>query len=236
MTYFINYYIIQNYKWGGKMEGMKSLKDIIPSFEKLKLNEAKELYKQMNSNNNLDERKKQRERLILGTLYFLRKDLLEKSEIQNLRTNYDLDDIMSAFIESWILKIDSGYLLTVQSFSQMIDYSSVINKITNNKTKKYIQAKFPEIKSKREFSNLIFRYIELRKNKYVVSKEEMNISLELLNFLESIYQGLDIEDKEINISNNDIFNYFNLFIDNIFNNSNNEKLHSKELEYENYII
>ncbi len=88
------------------MEGYY-LKDDLSKKEKLSFKDARKMYIKMQITNNEELKKKYRERIIIGTLYYVKDYVYEKSKLGLFETgSYDLDDIMSDLSIEWVKKID----------------------------------------------------------------------------------------------------------------------------------
>lgn len=113
------------------MERIKSLKEQIESLDKLKIDEAKELYKKAINSSDEKLKKLYFDKLILGTMYVVY-NYIERNGLEIFQSSqYDIDDIQSAFIELWIKKIKNGELLNVDSYSNMFT-SKFYNDICTN--------------------------------------------------------------------------------------------------------
>lgn len=98
---------------------LENWKRKVSIFEKLSLNDAKMLYKEIVTETNVEEKNKKRERLINGTLYVIINHI-ENNGFLNLNSNsYDMDDIINSFIERWIDFLDQGRLINIDSFNKI---------------------------------------------------------------------------------------------------------------------
>ena len=143
------------------MERIKSLKEQIESLDKLKIDEAKELYKK--SINSSDEKLKKLyfDKLILGTMYVVY-NYIERNSLEIFQSSqYDIDDIQSAFIELWIKKIKNGELLNVDSYSNMFNskfYNDICTNLIGDEMPIYGQSGIPG----ESFVDLFYIFIELK--------------------------------------------------------------------------
>ena len=129
----------------------------ISSIEKLKIDEAKELYKKAKMSSDVNTKKIFMDKIILGTLYVVF-DYVKRNDIEMFySSSFDMDDIISSFNEVWINKIYNGDLLRVDSFSNIFTTSF-----------------FSEV-----YKNLC--------NDEIVIKEQFGIPIECLTDLLSIY-------------------------------------------------
>lgn len=76
----------------------------ISQYDKLKFNEAQELYKKALISRNDELRKMYMDKVILGTLYVLY-NYISRNELLIFSSSfYDMNDIISSFVEVWIEK------------------------------------------------------------------------------------------------------------------------------------
>ena len=95
----------------------------ISSIEKLKIDEAKELYQKAKMSSDVNTQKIFMDKIILGTLYVVF-DYIKRNDIEMFySSSFDMDDIISSFNEVWINKIYNGDLLRVDSFSNIFTAS-----------------------------------------------------------------------------------------------------------------
>lgn len=201
----------------------------ISQYDKLRFNEAQGFYKKALLSKNDDLRKMYMDKIILGTLYVLYNYISRNELLIFSSSSYDMNDIISSFIEVWIKKIYDGELLNADSYSSIINRkfcNEVYQKLVG--TKLIINETF-EI-STDLFANLLYNFIRL-KNKgleftlndliYLVAKdrEEYNYLIKKCNFrimslFENIYSKLICNKNDgIDISINKINNFLRLFID-----------------------
>ena len=113
-------------------ENLKKLEkwyDSISGFEKLKFPEVKTLLNVMNVVTDVNVKKEIREKIITGTLHVIYAFIKSNEIFLVPNMNYDIDDVINTFVEFWINAIDSGELVNVNSYSQLL-YRS-IGKIAN---------------------------------------------------------------------------------------------------------
>lgn len=165
----------------------------ISSIEKLKIDEAKELYKKVKISSDVNTKKIFMDKIILGTLYVVY-DYIKRNDIEMFySSSFDMEDIISSFNEVWINKIYNGDLLRVDSFSNIFTTSF-----------------FSEV-----YKNLC--------NDEIVIKEQFGIPIECLTDLLSIYIYLKNSGKDFNKNDfiskymeyNRWFGYSNLDIENV---------------------
>ena len=201
----------------------------ISQYDKLRFNEAQDFYKKALLSKNDDLRKMYMDKIILGTLYVLYNYITRNELLIFSSSSYDMNDIISSFIEVWIKKIYDGELLNADSYSSIINRkfcNEVYQKLVG--TKLIINETF-EI-STDLFANLLYNFIRL-KNKgleftlndliYLVAKdrEEYNYLIKKCNFrimslFENIYSKLICNKNDgLDISINKINNFLRLFID-----------------------
>ena len=116
---------------GKNKEMLKEWKKEIKEYEKLTLQQAQELYKRINECDNKIIKKQLRDKLIMGTLYVVYRFIETNGYIYMNDTSYDMNDIINATIEAWIKKLDSGKILNITSFRQIID-RELYNNINEN--------------------------------------------------------------------------------------------------------
>ena len=103
----------------------------IKHFEKLKFNEAQELYKKAIATTDETLRKEYIDRIICGTLYVVYNYINKNTLAILCSSSYDMWDIINAFCEKWTKRIYSGELLKVTHFSRLFT-SSFFCDICNN--------------------------------------------------------------------------------------------------------
>ena len=200
------------------MEGYY-LKDDLSKKEKLSFKEARKLYIKMQITNNEELKKKYRERIIIGTLYYVKDYVYEKSKLGLFETgSYDLDDIMSDLSIEWVKKIDEGSLIKVSTFSQILA-DQLIYKSCKNITN------IEEIPNSRALARLIYDYIKLRKELGTFSEETikenamktLSINDVELSIIEEIYDRFELDNNKLTLS--DIENFIPFIIDIISSDS-----------------
>ena len=188
------------------------------SFDKLKIEEAKELYTKYLNSTNSSEKKAYLDKLILGTMYILN-NYIERNNFKILQgSQYDVDDIRSAFTEIWIRKILNGDLMNVDSYAFMFNptfFNDVYKNLVGNELGFYDQFNI----SADHITDLFYVYVKLKNSgkdfsfdelieAYVKEKRRMVLgyyypcfSTSILLLLEGIYNSLNIDkndDLEIN--------------------------------------
>lgn len=201
----------------------------ISQYDKLKFNEAQELYKKALISRNDELRKMYMDKVILGTLYVLYNYISRNELLIFSSSSYDMNDIISSFVEVWIEKIYDGELLNADS------YSSIINrKFCNEVYQKLVDTKLIVNEtfgiSTDLFASLLYNFIRLKNKEleftlndliYLVTKdkEEYDCLIKKCNFrimslLENIYNKLNCnKNNGLDISINKINNFLRLFID-----------------------
>ena len=178
----------------------------ISQYDKLKFNEAQELYKKALISRNDELRKMYMDKVILGTLYVLYNYISRNELLIFSSSSYDMNDIISSFVEVWIEKIYDGELLNADS------YSSIINrKFCNEVYQKLVDTKLIVNEtfgiSTDLFASLLYNFIKLKNEEleftlndliYLVTKdkEEYDYLIKKCNFrimslLENIYNKLN---------------------------------------------
>lgn len=103
----------------------------ISSIERLKIEEAKELYKKANMFSDINFKKIYMDKLILGTLYVVY-EYIKRNDIEMFcSSSFDMDDIISSFNKVWINKIYNGDLLKVENYSNIFT-ASFFNEVCKN--------------------------------------------------------------------------------------------------------
>ena len=105
------------------MKCNKTIQEQIYSFDKLKIEEAKKLYLKAVSSPDEQTKRVYLDKLILGTLYVVY-NYIDRTNLKMLEgSQYDLEDIQSAFTEIWIKRIENGDLLNVEKYSLLFTIS-----------------------------------------------------------------------------------------------------------------
>lgn len=164
----------------------------IEKYPKLNLSEAKVLYSSIKNDTNEIERRKKREKLIMGTLYIVC-GYINKDYLYILNNNsYDMDDIINTYNEVWIEILDSCDLLKIKSFYQLFN-APAYTKITSKLNSMKIDYKILNL-NKENLGFLLYNYIKKSENKGPLKYEDF------INFL--------LEEKVIN--KNNLSTYFHL--------------------------
>lgn len=91
----------------------------IDNYEQLKITEAQDLYKKYLKTEDEELKKSYMNRLVLGTSYVIR-DYIKKNNLIMLCTpQFDMEDLISSFMEVWIKFILDGRLLDVNMYSSL---------------------------------------------------------------------------------------------------------------------
>ena len=168
-------------------EEIKSFDQQIESLDKLSFSEAKRLYEIANNSDFDSIREAYIKWIVSGTLYVV-DDFIKKNQLELLENSkYDIDDIRSALIETWIEIIEEGKLLKAYSLSSMLNEKETYNKLYEKLGEKYWSIKKHLGISLNELSNSLLIYLNKKNNQEEVSEEDI---------LENIYTE-DISSKEI---------------------------------------
>ena len=198
------------------MQGMRSIFETAEEYEKLKFEDARELYKKMISTNNEELKKLYMNKLVMGTLYVLKQHIVSNNLDMFECSKYDIDDIMSEYICKWQEELSKGILLNANSYSQILYGLSFSSRVCDNLV---CDKEFEGLPlTKVELLNLLYKYIEKRKEKDKVDICEVFgkylnhfWSEEMINIFEQIYQRLDLYDK--NIPKTKLKSFLSLFVD-----------------------
>lgn len=107
--------------------------DIISKYKQLKLSEAKELNQKMLAASG-SERQKLREELFNGTLYLI-SNFIKNSGFNAIKSSsFDLDDIFSICCEEWLKVIDSGKIININTYAQILLSHTFYNAINSHLT------------------------------------------------------------------------------------------------------
>ena len=143
----------------------------ISGYQKLKLNEAQELYKKMINETDNNKKIKIRNDIINSTLYAVL-NYLKNSNLDILENgSYDMDDIISATIEFYINEIDNGNLLNISVFSNLFGstyYAYLSNMFVHQKE----DIEISQIIGLDNFGDLMKLFLFLKRNKDEVLFEE----------------------------------------------------------------
>lgn len=173
----------------------------IKDYEHLKINEAKELYKLYLETKNMNYLN----RIIEGTLYITYNYINRNHLIYLSPSLYDIDDIISSFLELWVENINEDILLKVNSYSEIINITFI--KKLNEKLG------IPDTKVI-EYSNLNTKLLEELLCLYISEMETKN-KVDFNLFKRKYYEIY-------NCSFNDDYTISNVYflISKIYNNSN----------------
>lgn len=214
------------------MERIKSLKEQIESLDKLKIDEAKELYKKAINSSDEKLKKLYFDKLILGTMYVVY-NYIERNGLEIFQSSqYDIDDIQSAFIELWIKKIKNGELLNVDSYSNMFTskfYNDICTNLIGDEMPIYEQSGIPV----ESFVELFYIFIELKNSgkKFDFDdlmnafNQEKHYSIQrvphlqeysnLMLIFENMYNNLNFDKTEdLEVTKRKVRIYIKLFINN----------------------
>ena len=214
------------------METIKSLKEQIESLDKLKIDEAKELYKKAINSSDEKLKKLYFDKLILGTMYVVY-NYIERNGLEIFQSSqYDIDDIQSAFIELWIKKIKNGELLNVDSYSNMFTskfYNDICTNLIGDEMPIYEQSGIPV----ESFVDLFYIFIELKNSgkKFDFDdlmnafNQEKHYSIQrvphlqeysnLMLIFENMYNNLNFDKTEdLEVTKRKVRIYIKLFINN----------------------
>lgn len=223
------------------MERIKSWKEQIESFDKLKIDEAKELY--IKAINSSDEQLKKLyiDKVILGTLYVIY-NYIERNDLGILQgSQFDIDDIQSAFTEIWIRKIKNGELLNVDRYSllftptffndvykNLVGNEMIVNEQFGITTEHIIDLFYAFIKLKNtgkefNFDDLMNAFYQ-EKRYYWQRVSYCQSDSILMIILENMYNNLNFDKiEDLEITKNKIGDYIRLFINNgLFENISND--------------
>ena len=168
-------------------EEIKSFDEQIESLDKLSFSEAKRLYEIANNSDFDSIREAYIKWIVSGTLYVV-DDFIKNNKLELLENSkYDIDDIRSALIETWIEIIEEGKLLKAYSLPSMLNEKETYNKLYEKLGEKYWSIKKHLGISLNELSNSLLIYLNKKNNQEEVSEEDI---------LENIYTE-DISSKEI---------------------------------------
>ena len=214
------------------MERIKKLKRTDESLDKLKIDEAKELYKKAINSSDEKLKKLYFDKLILGTMYVVY-NYIERNGLEIFQSSqYDIDDIQSAFIELWIKKIKNGELLNVDSYSNMFTskfYNDICTNLIGDEMPIYEQSGIPV----ESFVDLFYIFIELKNSgkKFDFDdlmnafNQEKHYSIQrvphlqeysnLMLIFENMYNNLNFDKTEdLEVTKRKVRIYIKLFINN----------------------
>lgn len=135
--------------------------ETIKKYKRLTLKQAQEIYIKLKKCNNPKLKKELRDELITGTLYQVYNFINKNGYTYIKSISFDMNDIISATIESWIKLLDSGDIMDEKKFMQQIKSSFYKNVNENLGTKFEINPK-EYLYSKKAFIDLIVDYINIK--------------------------------------------------------------------------
>ncbi len=206
----------------------------IEKFDKLKIEEAKELCRKAFSVENEKLKKLYLDKVILGTLYVVYNYVSRNKLSIMTSSSYDINDIISSYNEIWIKKIYNGDLLNVQKFSYLFN-RSYFNEVLKNLSgtdiivndifdmpadifaellKCFITLKNRGISTD---YNTMIRFIYENRYEYcelINAIELNNVDFNAIKILEKIYNNLNFDKtEELEISITKINDYLKMLID-----------------------
>lgn len=211
------------------MAEIKSFKKQISSFEKLSILQAQQLYMKAISLTNAELKKLYIDKIILGTLYVI-SNFIERNNLDLLDgTSYDTDDLMSAFMQVWIKKINEGELLNVDNFSYIFTpaffnevYENVcgcsinINSLFGVCANAFIDLFYSFVKLKNEEKQIRFKNLldMIEENKDLLRLPEHHQN-NLLCLFDKMYNNLNFDKNEdLILSKHKVASFIRLFINN----------------------
>jgi len=219
--------------------------DSISMFPRLDIWSAKKLFLEIKNESNIEIKNRKREKLINETLYFIYEFLKNNSFLLLNSDSYDMDDIISSFIEVWINRIDEGKLLEVSMFFRMFDRKFFSELLESLSIKKHRIFNVSNV-SLQVFYNLFLAFVDIKNNNdhcdyddflNYLNNNDCNISktdilginlYDVYYLLEKIYESCGIKPNEkIKLSKNKVIKLIYLLI------YNGIELRDK-LEGENY--
>lgn len=200
----------------------------IKDYEHLKINEAKRLYKIYLETKNINYLN----RIIEGTLYITYNYINRNHLIYLSSSLYDIDDIISTFLELWVENINEDILLKVNKYSEIInitfikklneklgipdikviEYSNVNTKLLGELLSLYISEM--ETKDKVDFNLFKRKYYEIYNCSFNEGYEISTIYL----LISKIYKNSNIKyETDVNKRNAKIKKYIKIIIDSALN-------------------
>ena len=222
----------------------------ISSIERLKIEEAKELYKKANMSSDINIKKIYMDKIILGTLYVVY-DYIKRNDIEMFCSfSFDMDDIISSFNEVWINKIYNGNLLKVDSFSNIFT-TSFFREVYKNLCEDEIVINEQFGISTECLIDLLSSYIYLKNsgknlnaNDLISKCKEYNkwfcygtVDVEnVIPLLDKIYTNLNIKNEcTLNIAKTKIYEFIRVIINiGMFDRLNNN--FKDEINYEDKVV
>lgn len=202
---------------------LSELKSSIEGLNKLTISEAQELYQKAINTANHSLKKNYMDKLILETLYVVYNYIDNNHTEIFSSTIYDINDIISAFTETWINKIYEGKLLEVTQFSLLFTpsfFNSVYQNLGGQRVDCNTLFEIPAL----DFALLFAKFIEL-KNKGIdfsvkdvigdyfseVSQYYPEKGTYLVETFEKIYENLGLNElDDLNINSQKVRNYLKL--------------------------
>lgn len=219
----------------------------ISQYDKLKLNEAQELC--LKAFNTSDEKIKKIyiDKVVLGTLYVVYNYITRNNLFILTSSSYDINDIISSFIEIWIQKIHNGELLNVDKYSniftqtyfnevyqKLVGKEFIINETFGMSTELFAELFYTFIQYKNKgldltYNNLI-KSISKDENHYWYLIQTCNSNIMII--FEKIYSNLNHnKGEELQIGIKKINDFIKIFIDiGITESISNDLLDSSDME------
>lgn len=206
----------------------------IEKFDKLKIEEAKELCKKAFSVEDEKLKKLYLDKVILGTLYVVYNYVSRNKLSIMTSSSYDINDIISSYNEIWIKKIYNGDLLNVQRFSylfnrayfnealkNLIGTDIIVNDIFDMPADIFAELlkSFITLKNRGISTdyNTFIRFIHENEYEYrelTNAIELNNVDFNAIKIIEKIYNNLNFDKtEELEISINKINDYLKMLID-----------------------
>lgn len=201
----------------------------ISQYDKLKLSEAQELCRKAFETSDEAIKKLYTDKVILGTLYVVYNYITRNNLSIFSSRAYDINDIISSFVEIWIKKIYGGELLYVDKYSNIFT-RTYFNEVYQNLVGKDIIFHETFGMTSEFFAELFYIFIQF-KNKglsftyndliKVISKDEYHYSYliekydsSIMLIFENIYNNLNCnKDENLEIGITKINDFFKVFID-----------------------
>lgn len=136
----------------------------IASYSKLTYSEAKDLYTKYVNTEDSKEKKKYMDELILGTLYVVYKYIKEKDVLMFCTRDYDANDIISAFNETWIRRLHDGALLKATCYSAILYKPTFINKVYESLGGQSVDLPAICKLNIKQFTELLMKYLKAEYN------------------------------------------------------------------------
>lgn len=192
----------------------------ISNFERLRLEEAKELYTKAINEKDNGTKKEYMERVITGTLYVVYNFIKKQGFDQFKSSSYDMNDIINSFNEVWINMVYNGELLKVDRYSLLFS-TTTINKvydILHSNQSTYNERFYVSSECIRD---CFFEYIQSKRNEteYDFSKiveKHYNGNEFIYNYLNQMIPIFEALSKNINfdnIKNSKVNKYFKFILE-----------------------